>query len=155
VLNVPFHKQRSENDCGLAAAAMITSYYHLPIGMRAERALAAQAHTTGGLTGAVLAHALRHAGYFVAIFSGTPGHGVTGIDHHIDRGRPLIVMFRHNKAPVGHYVVITGYDPARHLFVVLDPARGRMAATSHGLLTRWDATGRFTLLAVPKPQDRR
>ncbi|MHB8253917.1 MAG: hypothetical protein ACYDEV_09520 [Acidiferrobacter sp.] len=91
VFNVPFHKQGSEDDRGLAAVAMITLYYHLPIGVRAERALAAQAHTTGGPHGAVLAHALRHAGYFVAIFSETPGHGVTGIDHHIDRGQRLIV----------------------------------------------------------------
>lgn len=86
----------------------------------------------------------------MAIFSGTLRHGVTGIDHNINRGRPLIITPRQGLASVGHYAVAVGRNPIRDLFVFLDPALGRMAATRHGFLTRWSATGRFTRLTVPQ-----
>jgi len=155
VLNVPYHKQTSEDLCGLAVAKMLTDYYHLPLTTLGHKQLLQEAQKTAGISGASLEVALQKAGYFVAVFEGSLNHKVTGLYYHLDRHRPLIVMYLHKGDVLGHYVIVTGYDPIQNLLVVLDPAAGREVMRAGQFLAQWKRSGQFTLLAMPKPKTKR
>jgi len=90
-----------------------------------RKQLLQEAKKTAGISGASLKAALQEAGYFVAVFERSLNHKVTGLYYHLDRHRPLIVMYLHKGDILSHYVVVTGYDPVQHLLVVLGPAAGR------------------------------
>jgi len=150
VLNVPYHRQTSEDLCGLAVAEILTDYYHVPLSAAGRKQLLQEANKTSGISGATLKAVLQEAGYFAAVFRGSLDHQVTGLYYNLDRRRPLVIMYLRKGSDLGHYVVVTGYDRAQGLLVVLDPATGRRVERKGRFLARWDGSGRFTLLAMPR-----
>ncbi len=150
VLKVPYERQATENLCGLAAADMVSRYYGIPLTRDARRRLVEDAQSRGGISGRDLKTAFSQAGYIALLFPGDLSHDPTGIYRHIDRRRPLIVMYEFAGRSQGHYVVVAGYDPARHTLVVLDPDLGRRVVSRRTFRRDWTPSGRFTLLVIPQ-----
>jgi hypothetical protein len=108
-----------------------------------------EAKTGEGITGASLKTALEKSGYAVSVFTGTLDHEVTGLYYHLDRGRPLIVMFATDDGSRAHYLLVTGYDPETNMVAVLDSLSGKHAVRLKDFRSRWNNAHQFTLLAVP------
>ncbi len=150
VLKVPYEKQSTETLCGLAAADMVSRYYGVPLASGTRRRLMQAAQTRGGISGRDLKTAFSKSGYIALLFPGDLNHGPAGIYRHLDRRRPLIVMYESADRSPGHYVVVAGYDPVRHTLVVLDPDFGRRVESRRTFLRNWTPSGRFTFLAIPQ-----
>ncbi len=154
VLPVPFEKQASDNLCGLAVADMVSRYYGVPLPRRTRQSLLQDTQTRGGISGRELKAAFAKAGYIALLFPGDLGQDAAGIYRHLERRRPLIVMFGSGMESPGHYLVVTGYDPARRTLVMLDPEVGRRIESRRTFRRDWTPSGRFTLLVIPpaRPQ---
>jgi ABC-type bacteriocin/lantibiotic exporter with double-glycine peptidase domain len=147
-LGVPPLKQESPSLCGLAALQMLTRYYGTPLSPGARDALASTAALSGGSSGALLKSTLEAHGYFASVFPGGLDDGATGVYGHLRAGRPLIVML--SIGEYRHYVVVVGFDPARDVLIVEDPASGQLAMRTRQFRAMWEPSNRFTLLAVPR-----
>jgi ABC-type bacteriocin/lantibiotic exporter with double-glycine peptidase domain len=148
-LNVSFEKQGTESLCGVAAADMITRYYGIPLGAKQRQLLVEEAMETGGVSGRTLKSAFQETGYFAVVLRGSLDHGETGLYRHLGQGRPVVVMFKRSKDAIGHYVVVTGFDPAQDALVIVDPNKGQRIEYRKRFLSKWEFSERFTLLAVP------
>jgi ABC-type bacteriocin/lantibiotic exporter with double-glycine peptidase domain len=139
-------RQTASNLCGLAVLGMLTGYYQQPIRASELEGLHEEANTTDGISGASLKVVLEEAGYFVAVFPGTLDHAVSGLYHHLDLKRPLIVM---TGSGTRHYSVAVGYDETKSMIVLLDPALGAIAVSVAEFTQEWEKANYFTLLAMP------
>jgi hypothetical protein len=148
-LEIPFEKQSTENLCGVAVADMITRYYDIPMSGKLHQQLVAEAMETGGVSGRTLKSAFQETGYFAAVLRGSLDHADAGLYRHLSQGRPVVVMLKRSKDAIGHYVVVTGYDPARDVLVIADPNKGKRIEYSKRFMTKWEFSERFTLLAIP------
>jgi ABC-type bacteriocin/lantibiotic exporter with double-glycine peptidase domain len=150
-LDVPLVTQQDPNQCGLAALSMVVGYYDRKLSEQQQLELLALTARQGALTGENLAQALRGDGYYVAVFRGGADDSMTGLRHHLSRGRPLIVMLRHpGEGQAGHhYVVVTGHVGASGAWLVADPLAGRRSIDAKAFQTAWDGASRFTILAMP------
>jgi hypothetical protein len=128
---------------------MITRYYGIPMSTKQHQKLVREAMEVGGVYGKTLKSAFEESGYFTVVLQGSLDHGDTGLYRHLSRGRPVVVMFKRSKDAIGHYVVVTGYDPAQDVLVIADPIRGRRIESHRNFLSKWELSERFTLLAVP------
>jgi ABC-type bacteriocin/lantibiotic exporter with double-glycine peptidase domain len=150
LLEVPVVSQTAPNLCGEVALEMLTRYYNLLLTPEQEAALKKQANQEKGITGAALKTVLEQQGYFVAVFPGTLDHKVSGLYHHLDLKRPLIVMIQGDSPDKNHYVLAVGYDEDTNSIVLLDPVRGELAMSLINFKKVWGKVDNFTLLAVPK-----
>jgi ABC-type bacteriocin/lantibiotic exporter with double-glycine peptidase domain len=150
--NVPFKLQKDPNLCGLAVLEMLTLYYDKPLSPEKVQWLADQASQNKALSGETLTAALG-ADYYTAIFAGTLDEKETGLYHHLDLHRPLVVMMASEDGKTNHYELVAGYDPRTSLLSVLDPARGPLALPLANFKAAWRRANYFTLLAVPESKD--
>jgi ABC-type bacteriocin/lantibiotic exporter with double-glycine peptidase domain len=148
VLDAPLVPQDSMYACGLASISALCEYYQASLPPEQASALAALAQDEKGLTGAQVRDALRRRGFEVYLFEGTLDHADTGLLHHIDLGRPLLVMTSPG-GDVRHYVLFLGYDEPRNHVCLLDPLRGRVLVPRELFDRTWERCQRFTLLALP------
>jgi ABC-type bacteriocin/lantibiotic exporter with double-glycine peptidase domain len=147
-LDLPFEAQTAADLCGVASVDMLTTYYKKPLSPGALRGLSDEAKATGGVSGASMKAALEEAGYFVAVFSGTLDQQESGLYHHLDLKRPLLLM---TGSSPRHYWVAVGYDPQTSLLILLDPASGPLAMPVKDFAKDWQDAKNFTLLALPEP----
>lgn len=153
LLEVSFQRQADPTLCGLAAAEMLAQYYGEPLPEADQRALKGEAAEKKGIAGASLGKAFKSAGYHTAIFPATLDREPTSLYHHLDLGRPLIVMLAPAQGEENHYQLVTGYDPERSLISLLDPARGPLAMPLAQFKAAWERANSFTFLAVPRGRD--
>jgi ABC-type bacteriocin/lantibiotic exporter with double-glycine peptidase domain len=149
-LTVPFEKQKTARECGLAAAKMIGGYYDQNMSETQQDWLRTVSKAGDGIMGSELVVSLRSADYDTAVFPGTLDKKETGLYRHLDKRRPLIVMITSKDLKTSHYDVLTGYDPKNSLLLLLDPAMGPVTVASKDFLPAWKRANYFTLLAVPK-----
>jgi ABC-type bacteriocin/lantibiotic exporter with double-glycine peptidase domain len=152
-LDVPFVKQEKDG-CGAASIAMVMQYWQ-----RQQNAPASQDSD---------AAQIQHALY------SPPGHGIYASDmeryfkekgfrtftirgewedlsQQLDKGRPLIVALKPGGGSL-HYVVVAGVDSEQALVMINDPAQRKLLKQDRSSFEReWNATGRWTLLALPQP----
>lgn len=155
ILDVPFVKQE-KNACGPAAISMVMRYWALQQGRpptaRASQPAIVRALDPGsaGTANTALEKYLRDSGFQTFAFAGR----WSDLQHHLRKGRPLIVGLgpENGKGPL-HYVVVAGID-WKHDFVFLnDPARRKLFRMGRNRFEReWQATGNWTLLALPSPR---
>ena len=150
LLDLPVVRQTSANLCGEVALEMLTRYYDVPLTAEQDAFLKKEAKKEKGLTGSVLKKTLEERGYFVAVFSGTLDRKVSGLYHHLDLKRPLIVMIEGSGKDRNHYVLAVGYDEGTNAIVLLDPVRGEMAMPVMNFQKVWKKVDNFTMLAMPK-----
>jgi predicted double-glycine peptidase len=153
LLDVPFVRQR-KNACGAASLSMLMRYWEAqqgkPLSPRArqgaiERELDPQGR---GTADTAMAAYLRDSSFRVFAFSGR----WEDLRENLVQGRPLIVALgpAGGKGPL-HYVVAAGIDWERNFVFVNDPAQRKLfRMTRDRFDAEWRATGRWTLLAVPK-----
>jgi len=150
LLDLPVVHQTSANLCGEVALEMLTRYYNVLLTDEQEVRLKKEANQEKGITGKTLKKVLEEQGYFVAVFSGTLDHKVSGLYHHLDLSRPLIVMIQGNGADKNHYVLAVGYDEGTDMMVLLDPVRGEITMPLINFRKVWKKVDNFTMLAMPK-----
>lgn len=72
------------------------------------------------------------------------------LQHHLEKGRPLIVALEPERGTSRHYVVVVGLDPAEKVVLVNDPQQRKLLKQDEAVFAgQWKATGNWTLLAVP------
>jgi ABC-type bacteriocin/lantibiotic exporter with double-glycine peptidase domain len=154
LLDVAFKRQSDPTLCGLATVEMLTLYYNQSLTKAQLKELKEGAAKKKGISGLTLTAALQTAGYYTAIFAGTLDKKTNGLYHHLDLHRPLVVMLSPEGGQANHYQLVTGYDPKLSLVSILDPARGPLAMPLASFKASWERAHFFTLLAVPKNQDK-
>lgn len=149
-MDLPVVRQTAPNLCGEVALEMLTRYYNVLLTPEQEDRLTKEANQKEGITGATLKEVLEEQGYFAAVFSGTLTRQVSGLYHHLDLRRPLIVMIEGAGPDKNHYVLAVGYDENTNNIVLLDPVRGEVAMSVINFKKAWGKVNNFTLLAMPK-----
>ncbi|MDE3201650.1 MAG: C39 family peptidase [Acidobacteriota bacterium] len=151
-LNVPFIRQ-VEDGCGSASLAMVMQYWQGKLG----------AAVTPAADAVAIQHALyaprAHGIYATAMKQYLEQHGfrafaVAGdlalLQHHLEKGRPLIVALEPEKGTPLHYVVVVGLEPEQKVVLVNDPQLRKLLKQDESVFAKqWKATGNWTLLAVP------
>jgi ABC-type bacteriocin/lantibiotic exporter with double-glycine peptidase domain len=146
-IDVPFVRQEPDG-CGAAALAMVQDYWAVhrasvnPADAPAiQRRLYVPAER--GIPASAMRDYLQGLGFRTFVLSGE----FQDLMRHVSQGRPLITAIRSGKDTL-HYVVVTGVSDAAVL--VNDPADRKLRKYDRREFEkRWDATGRWTLLAVP------
>jgi ABC-type bacteriocin/lantibiotic exporter with double-glycine peptidase domain len=154
-LEVPFIRQDREG-CGAAAAAMVMRYWSAHGAKVSEQAsdpgvIRARLHTPSarGIYGTELGRYLEEQGFQVFLVNTT----VADLERHLSRGRPLITAIRPRGSRDLHYVVVTGYDRGAGEVILHDSSRGaRIREKTDKFDKMWQATGYWTLLAVPRTE---
>lgn len=152
-LSVPFVKQTKEG-CGSAAIAMILEYWRDQLPQAAIQPADAgriqeRLHTpeAKGIYGSDMEAFFRETGFHAFRFKA----GKRDLLEHLSRGRPVIVCLQPDRRAPLHYVVVAGFDPVHDVFLLNDPARGKLLREeSHRFLKLWRGTGNWAMLAVPK-----
>lgn len=150
-MEVPFVRQEREG-CGSAAASMVMLYWRArgaAVDIDAadagviQRAL--HAPDAKGIHGSSLRQYFARHGFTAFVVNA----GWKDLEQHVERGRPLIACLEPRRGAL-HYVVVVGIDAQRDEIVIHDPGRGGFLRHKGPDFRRmWDATGRWTLLAVP------
>lgn len=148
-LDVPYVKQPAEG-CGAASIAMVMQYWAMQSGRSPDadastiqRALySPEAH---GIYASAMEKYLQQNGFATFVLSGT----WADLQHHIDKGRPLIVAIKPTDEKALHYVVVAGID--NDILLLNDPARRKLLKYARSDFEReWKATSNWMLLAVPR-----
>lgn len=151
LLAVPFFPDDTDQ-CGPSALAGVLSFWGPPVepaSLKEEVYLA----QVGGSLSVDLLLAAKRRGFKGNLYSGTP----EDLKAHLRAGRPVILFINLGlKAfPVGHYVVVTGYDEARRGFYAHSGLQKDQFMSEKSLRRSWDKTGRSTLLITPNGKEER
>ncbi len=151
VLDLPLVQQDDLYECGLVSISALCQYYQIRIAADDRQGLVHTARAKRGLSGAELRAVLEKHGMEVFIFPGALDRSPSGLYHHIDHGRPLVVMTEEGRDRF-HYSLVLGYDEPLENILLLDPYRGRILLPASVFDRRWAKGERFTLLSVPAPK---
>jgi ABC-type bacteriocin/lantibiotic exporter with double-glycine peptidase domain len=151
-LAVPYVRQVSRADCGMAVLASVMEYYKgQAYSQQALVTLYPPASPRGYALGELreIAQAHDFAGFVV------PGNNQFLRDQ-LGRGRPLIVPLRlQGPEPLitrvfdtsyDHYVVVVGMNEQRRKVITLDPARGPVELDFDDFAASWEKTNHAVLL---------
>jgi ABC-type bacteriocin/lantibiotic exporter with double-glycine peptidase domain len=148
-LDVPFIKQQPEG-CGAASIAMVMQYWARQSGRSPDadattiqRAL--YSRDARGIYASAMEKYLQQNGFQTFVLAAS----WSDLEHHLAKGRPLIVAIK----PVGesalHYAVVAGVD--KDVLFLNDPARRKLLKYPRSDFEReWKATSNWTLLALPR-----
>ncbi len=152
-LDVPFVHQEKDA-CGAASIAMVMQYWE----KQQSRALEASAdphriqqalysQEAKGIYASAMQRYFREAGFRAFAFKGE----WADLRDHLSRGRPLIVsLLPPGNGRTLHYVVVAGLDWQNGFVFLNDPAQRKLLKVDRAAFDKeWDATGNWTLLAVP------
>ncbi len=145
-LSVPFFPDDTDQ-CGPSALASVLAFWGKPSPPAELKKEIYRANLKGALTVDMLL-AARDRGLDASMGE----RGFPEVKRELDAGRPVIAFLNvgFRAYPIGHYLVITGYDDARRvLFAHSGKARDR--AISYGKFdTAWGRTERWSLLIRPR-----
>lgn len=154
-IDVPFVQQPQEG-CGAASIAMVIRYWQerqgnaktgaADVGHIQQALFSDQAH---GIYASDVKRYLDRQGFQTFAFRGDE----TLVQHHIEQGRPLIVALQPSSGALLHYVVVAGVDRGQHVVIVNDPAQRKLLKVdSRTFEKEWQASGYWTLLAIPRSE---
>ncbi len=152
-LDVPFVKQQKDG-CGAASIAMVMQYWSRQQGIPAsadtnaarieQQLFSPQAH---GIYASALVHYFQSRGFRTFVFRGDWGE----LQENLAKGRPLIVALQPSSRSPRHYLVVAGLDLQKGIVLVNDPAQRKLLTQDQASFEQeWNATGKWTLLAVPQ-----
>ena len=153
-LDVPFIKQEKDG-CGAASIAMVMQYWLRQEGRAADNSSADAAHiqrvlyssNAHGIFASEMEHYFQQSGFRTFTIRGE----WEDLQQHLQKGRPLIVALKPGTGGDLHYVVVTGLETSQGLVLINDPAQRKLLKQDRASFEReWSATGKWTLLAVPK-----
>jgi ABC-type bacteriocin/lantibiotic exporter with double-glycine peptidase domain len=154
-IDVPFVKQE-KNGCGAASIAMVMQFWQRQQGRSltaesdsAEIQRALYSSDAHGIYASEMQRYFQLRAFRTFIFEGT----LADLQQHLAKGRPLIVALRPGSGASLHYVVVTGIDLENNLILLNDPAERKLLKQEiAGFEKEWQATGHWTLLAVPQTE---
>ena len=151
-LDVPFVRQ-SRDGCGAASIAMVMQYWqeqhgHVPNPdaqyAQIQRKLLNPA--ANGIYASAMERYLKQSGFETFTFTGD----LETLQHHLTKGRPLIVAVRPGRHRPLHYMLVVGSDQANHYVLLNDPAQRKLLKEDTTQFKKeWKATRYWTLLALP------
>ena len=149
VLQVPFFPDHTDQ-CGPSVVASVLSFWGTrvtPVELKQE---IYTAHLKGSLSVDLLLAAQNH-GFKAHLYSGS----AEDLKAELAKGHPVIAFLNRgfDFLPVGHYVVINGYDDARQGFIVHSGMNQNKFISYKRFSGFWDKTQRSTLLILPPEQD--
>lgn len=148
-LDVPFVKQ-DVNGCGAASIAMLMQYWARQSGRSPDIDAAAiqsalYSRDARGIYASAMEKYLQQNGFQTFVLVGA----WSDLQHHLERGRPLIAAIKPAGESVLHYVVVAGID--KEILLLNDPARRKLLKYNRSDFEReWKATSNWTLLALPR-----
>lgn len=145
-LDVPFFSDDTDQ-CGPSVLASVLGFWGKPAAPAELRKEIYRAGLRGSLTVDMLI-AAQDRGLAADIGSG----GLAEVKAELDAGRPVIAFLNVGlrSVPIGHYLVITGYDePRRVIFAHSGKERDRRI-TYKKFDKAWERTERWTLLIKPR-----
>jgi hypothetical protein len=151
MLDLPIVPQDSLYTCGLASISALCQYWRIEIPTPERDDIVQRAKREKGLSGRDLRATLDRLGMDVFLFQGSLDRTPTGLYHHVDQGRPPLVMISPDSSGF-HYCLVLGYDEPRGNLILLDPARGQVLTPITAFDRDWARCQRFTLLACPKEE---
>lgn len=143
---VPLLRQ-TLNDCGPASIAMVLGYYgrNIPV---ADISRAVKASPSHYMTVGAIAQYVQPLGLASAQFS---GGDINHVRQLIAIGVPVIALqYYRELGRLPHFRVVSGFDDARRLFFVHDPAAGYVSVSYDDFHALWETQGR-TFVAVYPP----
>ena len=145
LLMVPFFPDDTDQ-CGPSALASVLGYWGKPAAPARLRAEIYRSSLKGSLTVDLLL-AAESRGLTAEMANGT----LAGVKKELDAGRPVIafVDVGYSFYPIGHYLVITGYDERRRCLFAHSGIQ-RDQSISYGKFDKqWKRTERWALLIRP------
>jgi ABC-type bacteriocin/lantibiotic exporter with double-glycine peptidase domain len=153
-LDVPFIRQEKDG-CGAASIAMVMQYWQkqrsLPPDAGSDAAAIQHSLYSSkdrGIRARDMARYFQQHGFQTFAFTGK----WEDLRQHLEKGRPLIVALKPSALESAlHYVVVVGMDPEEGVVLLNDAAQRKLLKQERGSFeNQWSATGRWTLLALPK-----
>ena len=140
--------QRTENECGLAAAAMLLDYWQRAVTLEQLRAEAGPLPERG-IKASRLRQLVRARGLMAFLVHGK----IADLEHELARGRPIMVglVKPYGRTGLAHYEIVVAIHRARQIVVTLDPAAGWRQNSFRGFLSEWKPARWLTMVAFPRP----
>jgi ABC-type bacteriocin/lantibiotic exporter with double-glycine peptidase domain len=145
LLSVPFFSDHTDQ-CGPSAVASVLAFWGLPVDPATLRQEVYSYRLKGSLSIDLLL-AAQDRGFTVRLYEGS----VEDVKSELRKGHPLVAFVNRgfDFLPIGHYVVINGFDDARQGFYVhTGTARNRFTRYA-SFQKNWVKTQRTTLLMLP------
>jgi ABC-type bacteriocin/lantibiotic exporter with double-glycine peptidase domain len=150
-LDVPFVKQEKDG-CGAASIAMVMQYWqqqqkrspnaNAEYGYIQQALLSRAAH---GVFASDMERYFQENGFTTFSFTGD----WAALNHHLQKGRPLIVSLKPGSHLALHYVVVAGLNENEHVVLINDPAQRKLLKEESSRFEQeWKGAGHRTLLAV-------
>ncbi len=138
VSETPFVKQKQREDCGVAALAMIFSYWRVP-GSFEEIKATCPPIPERGIRAGELQELARSKGLRVYLFSGK----ISDLQTELSQHRPVLVGMVKSAADdwISHYEVVVAIHSEKERIVTLDPAAGWRQNSFDGFRKEWELAG--------------
>lgn len=146
LLSVPFFPD-STDQCGPSVLASVLGYWGKPVEPAELKKEIYRASLKGALTVDMLLAAQERG-----LDADLGGGGLAEVKGELDAGRPVIAFLNvgFRAVPIGHYVVITGYDDSRRI-VFAHSGKERDRRIGYGRFDKaWERTERWALLIKPR-----
>lgn len=149
LLRVPFYSDNTDQ-CGPSALASVLTFWGPPIDPPILKKEIYLDHLKGSLSIDLLL-AAQNRGFKAHLYSGS----IDDLKSELKKGHPLVAFINRgfDFYPIGHYVVINGYDEARRGLYVHSGSAQNKFVRYKSFLKDWDKTQRSTLLILPPEQD--
>lgn len=150
VLQVPFFPDHTDQ-CGPSVTASVLTFWGNPVTPADLKQEIYIAHLKGSLSIDLMLAAQKH-GFKAHFYSGS----LEDVKSELGKGHPVIAFLNrgYDFLPIGHYVVINGYDDARQALVIHSGMKKNRLISYKRFSGFWDKTQRSTLLILPPEQDK-
>jgi len=150
LLSVPFFPDNTDQ-CGPSALSSVLTFWGASIAPAELKKEIYLAHLKGSLPLDLLLSAENH-GFKARLYSG----GIEDVKSQLRKGEPLIAFINRgfDFYPIGHYVVVVGYDEERRGLYVHSGLKKNRFVSYKRFLRDWDKTERSTLLILPSERDK-
>jgi tetratricopeptide (TPR) repeat protein len=144
-LAVPFFPDRTDQ-CGPSALAGVLGFWGAAVGPARLKEAAYTARLKGSLPVDLLL-AARERGMRAEMFDGT----LERVREELDAGRPVVAFVNRGfrRFPIGHFLVLTGYDDGRREVYAHSGSVRDAPMPYKKFLSAWDKGGRWGLLVQP------
>lgn len=146
LLGVPFYPDKTDQ-CGPSALASVLAFWGRPA-EPAELKREIYLDKLGGSLPLDLALAARRRGLAAEMTSGT----LEGLKTQLDGGRPVIafVNLGWSFLPIGHFLVVTGYDEEKRGFYAHSGTEKDSFVPYGRFRRQWERAGRWALIVAGK-----
>jgi len=150
LLSVPFFPDRTDQ-CGPSVLASILTYWNHPVDPPTLKKEIYLVQLKGSLPMDLLL-AAQSRGFKAHLYNGS----IEDLESELRIGHPLIAFINRgfDFLPIGHFVVITGYDEMRQGLYMHSGLKKDRFIPFRGFLGDWDKTMRSTLLILPPERDK-